>query len=56
MWNSRGHQVLNELAKTQNAFSIGTPTVVRPLRAGIVEVSLMTSPIYKSSEAASAAC
>jgi len=41
MWNSRGHQVLNELVKTRNAFSIGTPTVVRPLRAGIVDVSLM---------------
>src|SRR5207253_9960762 len=41
MWNSRGHQVLNELVKTRNAFSIGTPTVVRPLRAGLVDVSLM---------------
>jgi hypothetical protein len=36
--------VLNEAVKTRNAFSMGTPTVVAPLMAGIVDVSLMTAP------------
>jgi hypothetical protein len=43
MWNSRGHQVPNELVKTRNAFSMGAPTVVFPLIAGIVDISLITS-------------
>src|SRR5207237_258688 len=45
MWYSRGHQVLNEPVKTRNAFSIGTPTVIVPLIAGIVGVLLIAPPV-----------